>query len=78
MQALYDRRPMAMRVARISAHRVGRGAQRGSLHHVSLRLIYAEGGTSEGFVKAEPFQGSAALAAYLKTREGQRLSRYVQ
>ena len=77
VSALYDSRPKRMTVARFLSHRVGRGAQRGSLHHVLVRPAYADGVESDRFVPAEPFRGAAVLAAYLRTPQGQRLARYI-
>jgi hypothetical protein len=76
LSELYDGRPKLMSVARISGHRVGRGALRGSLHNILIRLEYADGGRSAGHVPSEPFRGSGVLAKYLQTREGQKLARY--
>ena len=77
VSALYDSRPKRMAVARFLSHRVGRGTQRGSLHHVLVHPSYADGVESDRFVPAEPFRGAAVLAAYLRTPQWQKLARYI-
>ena len=77
LSSVYELRPKWMSVAQVVGHRVGRGAQRGSLHHIRVLLSYDDGTDSDGYVPSEPFRGSAVFTAYLKTDEGRKLTRYV-
>ena len=44
-------------------------------HH--LRVRYADGTRSDGFVPAAPLGASAALRRYVRTGEGQKIAKYL-
>ena len=61
-------------VRRVLKHVAFAGARPGSLHDVYVRVEYADGGKSDGMIPAQAVEGSAAWAAYLKTRAGRALA----
>jgi len=65
-------------VNRVLSHHTYNGAAAGSLFNVYVRLAFSDGrNTGRSFVPSEPLLGSEALAAYLKTKDGTSMLRFV-
>ena len=72
-------RPDAVRgVSKVLGHKVGPGAQPGSLEHVALRVEYSDGSTSgRGYdVPADTLRGTPALRNYVTGASGLKLAKY--
>ena len=67
------------RVTGVLAHHVYGGARPGSLHNVYVRVAYADGSRSDGFVPSDTLGPShKALLDYMRRRkEGQKIVKYL-
>ena len=58
--------------------KLSKGASAGSLFNVYVSVVYSDGTrTGGGFIPSEPLADSRALAAYLATSHGSKLSKYM-
>ena len=64
-------------VTAILKHHVYSGARPGSLWNVYVKLALSDGRKLPFFVPSEPLLGTAVLADYLDSKQGQRLVRYI-
>ena len=65
-----------LKVQKILGHFVFPGAKVGSLQKVCVRLLYSDGSRSD-YIPSEPLHGSAVLCKYLKSKNGQKIQKYV-
>ena len=65
-------------IQKIIAHFVFPGAKPGSLEKVGVRVLYSDGSRSD-YIPAGPFrfQGASFLHKYLKSKNGQRIQKYI-
>jgi len=71
-----------VRVQKVLRHHVFGGARLGSLHNVYVKLLFEDGSCTVGGVEpSEPLaqseSGRAALCAYVKTKNGMKIAKYV-
>ena len=71
-----------VRVQKVLRHHVYGGARPGSLHNVYVKLLFEDGSCTVGGVEpSEPLaqseSGRAALSAYVKTKNGMKIAKYV-
>ena len=68
----------ALGVTKVVRHWVYSGAKPGSLHNVYVSLAFSDGRTTRSaFVPSQPLLGSRVLLAYLDSKDGGRIRRYV-
>jgi hypothetical protein len=67
-----------LRIQKIIAHFVFPGAKPGSLEKVGVRVLYSDGSRSD-YIPAGPFrfQGASFLHTHLKSKNGQRIQKYI-
>ena len=65
-------------IQKIIAHFVFPGAKPGSLEKVGVRVLYSDGSRSD-YIPAGPFrfQGASFLHKYFKSKNGQRIQKYI-
>lgn len=65
-----------LKIQKILGHFVFPGAKVGSLQKVCIRVLYSDGSRSD-YIPSEPLHGSAILCKYLKSKNGQKIQKYV-
>ena len=73
---------IGLEVRKVEKHFVYSGARPGSLQSVYVRLLFEDGSHTEGgYESAEPLAlsecGRAALLAYVKTKSGSKIAKYM-
>ena len=74
---------MDVQVAKVRRHHVYGGARSGSLKQVYVNVLYSDGSTTPGnaYEPSEPLarcdSGRAALAAYVRTKIGAKIAKYM-
>ena len=71
-----------LQVAKVLRHHVYGGAKPGSLHNVYVAVQFSDGSRTQGGVEpsaplAESISGRAALTAYVRTKGGSKIAKYV-
>ena len=66
-----------LRPVKLLGHYVFPGAKEGSLHKVCVRVLYSDGSRSD-YVPVKPFEGSALLQKYLRSKQAQKIHKYAR
>ena len=74
--------PQLLHVVKVLKHHVFGGAKPGSLHNVYVAVQFSDGSkTQGGFEPSEPLaessSGRAALLAYVQTKNGSKIAKYL-
>ena len=65
-------------VSKIVGHHVFGGAKPGCFENVYVRVQHSDGSSSgRHYVPSAPLEGSTCLAAYIKTKNGQKIAKYM-
>ena len=65
-----------LRIQKSLGYFVFPGAKVGSLQKVCVRVLYLDGSRSD-YIPSEPLHGNAILCKYLKSKNGQKIQKYV-